>query len=60
MAELLLQTKLSVPPLRTELVARPRLLERLDASLRPGHKQSARIGLKQGSHRSCRIGSRKG
>ena len=38
MAAPLLQTKLSVPPLRPELVARPRLLERLDAGLRPGHK----------------------
>jgi ATP/maltotriose-dependent transcriptional regulator MalT len=29
----LLQTKLYVPPIRPELVSRPRLIERLDAGL---------------------------
>jgi len=38
MAEILLQAKLLIPPQRSALVARPRLLEHLDAGLRPGHK----------------------
>jgi LuxR family maltose regulon positive regulatory protein len=29
----LLKTKLHIPPIRSELVSRPRLLERLDAGL---------------------------
>lgn len=38
MAETLLRTKLYVPPLRPNLVPRPRLIERLNQSLQPGHK----------------------
>jgi ATP/maltotriose-dependent transcriptional regulator MalT len=34
----LLTTKLHVPPLRTQLVERPRLVERLEQGLRLGHK----------------------
>src|SRR5437763_452844 len=35
---LLLATKLLAPPLRLGLIARPRLTERLDGGLRPGHR----------------------
>ncbi len=35
----LLTTKLYIPPLRPDLAKRPRLLERLDAGLRMGHKR---------------------
>lgn len=38
MAISILQTKLYVPPIRSELVHRPRLIERLDQSTRSGHK----------------------
>jgi ATP/maltotriose-dependent transcriptional regulator MalT len=34
----LLQTKLYIPPVRPEMVPRPRLLERLDEGLRLGRK----------------------
>ncbi len=34
----LLTTKLSIPPLRRGVVQRPRLIERLDEALQPGHK----------------------
>jgi len=34
----LLQTKLYIPPIRPELVSRPRLIERLNAGLPPGRK----------------------
>ena len=34
----LLQTKLYIPPVRPEMVLRPRLLERLDEGLRLGRK----------------------
>ena len=36
--ETLLQTKLYLPPLRPNLVPRPRLIERLNQSLQPGHR----------------------
>jgi len=38
MPEILLRTKLSVPPLRASLVPRPHLIERLDQGLQLGHK----------------------
>jgi LuxR family transcriptional regulator, maltose regulon positive regulatory protein len=38
MPETLLATKLYIPPAREGLVPRPRLIERLDEGLRPGHK----------------------
>jgi LuxR family maltose regulon positive regulatory protein len=38
MPEILLRTKLSVPPLRASLVSRPHLTERLDQGLQLGHK----------------------
>ncbi len=38
MPEMLLRTKLFVPPLRPDLVPRPRLIERLDQGLQPDHK----------------------
>jgi LuxR family maltose regulon positive regulatory protein len=38
MPEILLRTKLSVPPLRASLVPRPHLIERLDQGLKLGHK----------------------
>jgi len=38
MAEILLRTKLSIPPLRAGLVHRPHLIERLDQGLQLGHK----------------------
>jgi len=38
MPEILLRTKLSIPPLRTSLVTRPHLIERLNHGLRLGHK----------------------
>jgi len=34
----LLATKLHIPPARPDLVPRPRLLQRLDAGLQPGHR----------------------
>jgi LuxR family maltose regulon positive regulatory protein len=34
----ILTTKLYIPPVRSDLVPRPRLLQRLDEGLRPGHK----------------------
>jgi LuxR family maltose regulon positive regulatory protein len=34
----LLQTKLHIPPVRPDLVERPRLLQRLDTGLRQGHR----------------------
>ncbi len=34
----LLKTKLYIPPVRAELVPRPRLIERLNAGTHPGHK----------------------
>ncbi|MBN1584673.1 MAG: hypothetical protein JXA89_28460 [Anaerolineae bacterium] len=34
----LLKTKLYVPPIRSELVSRPRLIERIDAGIHSGHK----------------------
>ena len=34
----LLTTKLSIPPLRCDVVHRPRLIERLDEALQPGHR----------------------
>lgn len=34
----LLTTKLSIPPLRRDVVHRPRLIERLDEALQPGHR----------------------
>jgi LuxR family maltose regulon positive regulatory protein len=34
----LLQTKLYIPPIRPELVSRPRLIERLNAGLPAGRK----------------------
>jgi LuxR family maltose regulon positive regulatory protein len=36
--EALLQTKLYIPPLRPNLVSRPRLIERLNHGLQLGHK----------------------
>ena len=36
----LLQTKLYIPPVRPELVSRPRLIERLNAGLPAGRKLS--------------------
>ncbi len=38
MPETLLRTKLFVPPLRPNLVPRPRLINRLNEGLQPGHK----------------------
>ncbi len=38
MPEILLRTKLSVPPLRASLVPRPHLIKRLDQGLQLGHK----------------------
>jgi len=38
MARPLLKTKLYVPPVRPELVSRPRLIERLNAGTRSGRK----------------------
>ncbi len=38
MLETLLRTKLFVPPLRTNLISRPHLVERVDQGLQPGHK----------------------
>lgn len=38
MSETLLQTKLYVPPVRPNLVSRPRLVERLNQGLQPGRK----------------------
>ena len=38
MPELLLRTKLFVPPLRSILVPRPQLIERLNQGLQLGHK----------------------
>jgi LuxR family maltose regulon positive regulatory protein len=38
MPEILLRTKLSVPPLRAGLVPRPHLIEHLDQGLQAGHK----------------------
>jgi len=38
MPEILLRTKLSVPPLRASLVPRPQLIEHLDQGLQLGHK----------------------
>ena len=40
MPEILLRTKLSVPPLRASLVPRPHLIERLNQGLQLGHKLS--------------------
>jgi ATP/maltotriose-dependent transcriptional regulator MalT len=41
MTDPLLYTKLSMPPLRSELVRRDRLLERLGAGLRRGARHGA-------------------
>ncbi len=38
MPETLLRTKLFIPPLRPNFVPRPRLIERLNQGLQPGHK----------------------
>ncbi len=38
MPETLLHTKLHIPPLRPDLVSRPRLIERLNQGLQPGQK----------------------
>ena len=38
MAASLLTTKLYIPPPRPDLVPRPYLIQRLDQSLRPGHR----------------------
>ena len=38
MAALLLRTKLRIPPVRPEMVPRPRLVGRLDEGLRLGHR----------------------
>jgi len=34
----LLQTKLYIPPIRSDLIPRPRLIDQLNAGLRSGHK----------------------
>jgi LuxR family maltose regulon positive regulatory protein len=38
MPDTLLRTKLFAPPLRSDLISRPRLIERLHQALQPGHK----------------------